>query len=273
MSNFDVMKQFIKAMSGQENMVSIPKLYIQMFGGDIDIAILLSQVVYWSDKSKRTDGYFYKTYSEWENEIGLSEYKIKKAVKQLKESEIIETKLKRANGSPTIHYKLNMSNLQNLIIKFLDNQETSESESIKISESESEETSESLTETTQKITQENTLVVQPNIFKIYESEVGGLTPIISDMLKDVEKDYPDGWFKKAVTEAHKSTTRITLNYLLAILKRWKAEGLPQELQEQHEKKKESKEFSYPNETLKQTEYYKDGKLIRTEKWNGEIDES
>ena len=50
----------------------------------------------------------------------------------------------------------------------------------------------------------------------------------------MEKEYPDGWFEKAIKEARKSTTRISLNYLRAIMKRWKTDGLPQKIQEKKE---------------------------------------
>jgi DnaD/phage-associated family protein len=67
-------------------------------------------------------------------------------------------------------------------------------------------------------------VKEHNIFEIYESEIGILTPMISEELDDIEKTYPDGWFYDAVKEAKKSTTRVNLKYILAILKRWKSDG-------------------------------------------------
>jgi len=64
----------------------------------------------------------------------------------------------------------------------------------------------------------------PNIYRIYESEIGALTPMLSEELDDIEKAYPDGWFYDAVKEAKRSSSRVTLKYIQAILKRWKAEG-------------------------------------------------
>ncbi len=66
---------------------------------------------------------------------------------------------------------------------------------------------------------------RPNIFKIYEREIGALTPIISDQLKAIEMDYPPGWFEMAVREAANYNRR-NIAYILAILKSWKANGLP-----------------------------------------------
>jgi DnaD/phage-associated family protein len=66
---------------------------------------------------------------------------------------------------------------------------------------------------------------RPNIYRIYEQEIGGLTPMISDMLNEFDKDYPQDWFADAVKEAKASATRgVSLKYVDAILKRWKSEG-------------------------------------------------
>jgi DNA replication protein DnaD len=70
---------------------------------------------------------------------------------------------------------------------------------------------------------------RPNVYGVYEREVGGLTQMIGEMLDEIDKAYPEGWFEKAVREAKKSTTRVTLKYIEAIMKRWKAEGLPGEM--------------------------------------------
>lgn len=65
---------------------------------------------------------------------------------------------------------------------------------------------------------------RPNIFSIYETEIGVLTPFLSDALQEIEKTYPEVWFSEAVCEAKKSSTRISLNYVVAIMARWKSEG-------------------------------------------------
>lgn len=65
--------------------------------------------------------------------------------------------------------------------------------------------------------------VKPNIFTIYEQNIGVLTPMLSDQLSDIEKDYPEGWFEDAVKEALKNNVR-KLAYIVTILDRWKTQG-------------------------------------------------
>lgn len=125
MSNQAEVVDLIKAISGQANIIAVPRLFVSLLDGDIIAALLLSQIVYWSDKSKRKDGWFYKSYAEWKEELGLTQYRVKRAADALEENGLIETKVKRADGAPTVHYKLDISELSSRIIKFLDNQKTS----------------------------------------------------------------------------------------------------------------------------------------------------
>ena len=64
---------------------------------------------------------------------------------------------------------------------------------------------------------------RPNIFKLYEENIGPLTPLIADALKDAEETYPPEWIAEAIELAVKNNKR-NWRYCEAILKRWKEEG-------------------------------------------------
>jgi DnaD/phage-associated family protein len=64
---------------------------------------------------------------------------------------------------------------------------------------------------------------RPNIFKLYEENIGPLTPLIADALKDVEELYSPEWVEDAIEVAVKNNKR-NWKYCEAILKRWKEEG-------------------------------------------------
>jgi len=64
---------------------------------------------------------------------------------------------------------------------------------------------------------------RPNIFKLYEENIGPLTPLIADALKDAEQTYPTEWVAEALEIAVKNNKR-NWRYVEAILKRWKVEG-------------------------------------------------
>ena len=65
--------------------------------------------------------------------------------------------------------------------------------------------------------------VQPNIFTMYEENIGLLTPMIAEELRDAEKTYPEVWIKDAIKEAVNAGKR-NWRYIAAILKRWETEG-------------------------------------------------
>jgi DnaD/phage-associated family protein len=62
-----------------------------------------------------------------------------------------------------------------------------------------------------------------NIFKLYEENIGALTPLLSDMLREAEKNYPGVWFEEAFEIAVKNNIR-NWKYVEAVLKRWKEKG-------------------------------------------------
>jgi DnaD/phage-associated family protein len=66
-------------------------------------------------------------------------------------------------------------------------------------------------------------IERPNIFKLYEENIGPLTPLIADALKDAEQTYSADWITEAIELAVKNNKR-NWKYCEAILKRWKEEG-------------------------------------------------
>jgi len=64
---------------------------------------------------------------------------------------------------------------------------------------------------------------RPNIFTLYEENIGALTPAIAERLKDAEADYPYEWILEAIDLAIENNVR-RWNYISAILERWKQEG-------------------------------------------------
>ena len=64
---------------------------------------------------------------------------------------------------------------------------------------------------------------QPNVFTLYEENIGLLTPMIAEELRDAEKTYPESWIKDAIKEAVNAGKR-NWRYISAILERWETEG-------------------------------------------------
>jgi DnaD/phage-associated family protein len=66
-------------------------------------------------------------------------------------------------------------------------------------------------------------IERPNVFVLYEQNIGMLTPLIADELRDAELTYPAGWIEEAIAIAVKSNAR-KWRYIVSILERWRSEG-------------------------------------------------
>jgi DnaD/phage-associated family protein len=67
------------------------------------------------------------------------------------------------------------------------------------------------------------LVERPNVFILYEQNIGPLTPLIADELRDAEQTYPLRWIEEAIQLAVENNVR-KWRYVLSILERWRQEG-------------------------------------------------
>ena len=69
----------------------------------------------------------------------------------------------------------------------------------------------------------DTTIERPNIFSLYESNIGMLSPMIADELKAAEELYPTDWIEDAFREAALQNVRIW-RYIVRILESWEREG-------------------------------------------------
>lgn len=142
------------------------------FMGDLQGGVFLAQLLYWSDKGKNKA--FYKTYKEWANEIFLSKYEVNKAAAKCVEMGFLKTWVKKANGSPTVHYLMLQDEFIDLILKFVSVEMESQNfdepiESEKVDEPKSKR-SPSLTETTSHTTAQRKEKRPPRARKSYKPE-------------------------------------------------------------------------------------------------------
>ncbi|MBT3188906.1 MAG: DnaD domain protein [Anaerolineae bacterium] len=66
-------------------------------------------------------------------------------------------------------------------------------------------------------------LTRPNIYQLYEENIGPLTPLLADTLKDAEDEYEIEKIEEAIGLAVKANAR-NWRYVEAILKSWKEEG-------------------------------------------------
>ncbi len=64
---------------------------------------------------------------------------------------------------------------------------------------------------------------RPNIYTLYEQNIGPLTALLSEDLQEAEETYPAAWIEEAFREAVRLNKR-SWKYIRAILERWHTEG-------------------------------------------------
>ena len=64
---------------------------------------------------------------------------------------------------------------------------------------------------------------KPNIFTLYEQNIGPLTPMVAEILKADAETYPESWLRDAIQEAVSRNIR-NWKYVQAILKSWQEKG-------------------------------------------------
>lgn len=108
----------------QEGRRVIPyNAYLARLLGSITAALFLHQCVYWTTRTPHKNGWFYKTVNYMKLETGLSKYQQLRAIKILKDWDLIEIKL---HGIPaTRWFRVKIDNL----IKFLESNITESDES------------------------------------------------------------------------------------------------------------------------------------------------
>ena len=114
----DDIYSIIKSLTGQNNILTAPKEFVRITGS-ANTAILLSQIIYWSERTSNENGWFYKSDENWEEELCFNKYYIRKSVKKLKELDFIETKVKRIYGNPTLHYRIKIQSVTKTFLQTL----------------------------------------------------------------------------------------------------------------------------------------------------------
>ncbi len=181
-----------------EKPVSLHPQLVKLFG-DINQALFWQQIYYWSDKGQDPDGWIYKNKKELEEETTLSRHQQDRARKKLEERGYLETKIKKANGSPTLHYKVDIGKVRNLL---MEKRETYYSISEKLTIPYTENTTENTTYTSKE-------VGKPIPSSYGNEEINNLIVFLKEELGGS----PDGTQKENRQFAHLLLNKIKKDYL------------------------------------------------------------
>jgi hypothetical protein len=119
--NRQQMINLIKSLSGQANLLVIPRLFIDLFGS-LEAGLFVHQCVFWSDYYADGDGWFARTEAEIKQEISLSYYLVGKCVKASKG--VIECKVAIVEHGTARVWRVNYDVLIKLLEQEFENSKT-----------------------------------------------------------------------------------------------------------------------------------------------------
>jgi len=151
-------KRIIVAFTGHENIIAVPRVLVEMTK-DWSVAAMLNQLLYWSAQKE----WIYKSVSDWNEEVGaITRYKVNKLIAL----PFIETKLKKANGAPTTHYRINWEAFERQLIEILNRFAEKDNSDLLNSTNPFADKDNSLTETTSETTIKKKNIPEPTYIKV-----------------------------------------------------------------------------------------------------------
>jgi DnaD/phage-associated family protein len=214
-------------MAGQVNIITVRRPFVE-FTGTLERAMLLDQLLYWTPRSVM-GGWIAKTDADFQNELCLTRYSVRTAREGLVEMKVIETDVRKFNGSPTQHYKVNMLELAEQWSKFLSRlSEIEQTESPKTDNPGLSEIEQSLTETTTETTRERFAHISKKLSLLTG---GTLNSSAADLISTWLEKHTDEWIIKAIEMAMAKGAR-SEKYVDKILINWEANGYPKSRDEQ-----------------------------------------
>ncbi len=115
-------------MSSRETLVALgrPAVYyprLRSICGSLNAAVILSNLIYWTPRSRNEEGWIYKSHKDWTLETGLTRDEQDTARAKLREKGLIEEATHQEKGAPTKHYRVVWERLDQGCNALLDREE------------------------------------------------------------------------------------------------------------------------------------------------------
>lgn len=101
--------------------IRTPTALIAKMIGDQNAAMMFVRLLHWFPRSRKAGGWVYKSWRDWNAECNLSQAQVKRVHGNgFLETIGIERKTMKANGTPTVHYRMDESRLVERLAEFLE---------------------------------------------------------------------------------------------------------------------------------------------------------
>ena len=72
--------ELIENATGEKHFMGTPRIFVDFMEGDFVAATVLNQILYWSDRTSDPNGYFWKTYKQWKEELGFGKSRMMRVI-------------------------------------------------------------------------------------------------------------------------------------------------------------------------------------------------
>ena len=111
MSPRDEILDLMERRLGRVSLIAVPVPFLELTG-DTDSALLLSQLLYWTDRARNDDGWVFKSRDDWHEELRLNRYRLDKARRRLRELGIVEESHHLVGARRVLHLRIRQTNLR-----------------------------------------------------------------------------------------------------------------------------------------------------------------
>ena len=106
--------------ANRSDIKSVHALVSKMTGSQT-ASVMALKLFYWFPRAKKADGWVYKSWRDWNAECNLSQSQVKRVHSSACLEKIgIERKIMKANGSPTMHYRIDVEHFLDCVAIFFD---------------------------------------------------------------------------------------------------------------------------------------------------------
>lgn len=110
-------KSLIKQFTGQAQTLTVPRTFVRLTGDHV-VALVLNQILFWSDKTENEDGWFYKEHADWKEELEISPDQLRRAIDKLAIVGV-HRKLRKVAGAPKLHFRIDLNVFTATLVEFL----------------------------------------------------------------------------------------------------------------------------------------------------------
>jgi len=110
----DEVFEFIRERRGWVEVLAAPAIFIELTG-DPNAALLLNQLLYWTERTRNADGWIYKARSEWYSELRMNRYRFDVARRRLRTLGLLEEAHHLVQSRRILHLRLRSGALRSAL--------------------------------------------------------------------------------------------------------------------------------------------------------------